>query len=165
MALNFQFALGKNISWQWTPQDIAADGTHSNNAVGALNFIGRMEEFNGGTNQVHTTDLTPMDCYDDNIVDFGQITQYSFTEFQACTGHAGYSSLGQKGIRASRRWKGVGLFKDNAAVTQVTETVYVLWTTFDPNARRDGARCRLEGSTYALPTATPGTYTPNPGFS
>lgn len=167
MALNFQFALGKNIQWIITPQDIAADGTHSNNAVGALSMIGRLEEANGGGVQLQVSELTPMDCFYDNPVAFGQSTMYDFTEFMALTGHDGYSGLLQKAIRASYNWKVNALLKNNAATpaTKVTEDAYILMTNYDSGYRRDGARGRANGRTYALPTATPGVYTANPLFS
>lgn len=73
------FLLGKNVSVAITPQSVAADGTLSNNAIGALTFNGRIEDSAHGL-EYSTENISPNDFISSNPVPIEMGTSFSITE-------------------------------------------------------------------------------------
>jgi len=74
-----RFLLGKNVSIAITPQTLSADGTLSNNAIGALTFNGRIED-SGHSLEYATENISPNDFIAANPVPIEMGTSFSVTE-------------------------------------------------------------------------------------
>lgn len=140
MAAVTPWFLGKNLAVVLTPQDRAANGTLSDNAIGALAFTGRLDDsgVTGGTISLKTENISPMDSFFENPVPYEQATAYSITEIMDTVAVSAAANKLRKAVQTSFYAKLVLTLKDNAAspTTIQTETAYVLFEGYDPNYRK-----------------------------
>lgn len=171
MAKKFTWMQGINVTIAITPQDAAADGTLSDNAIGTLVLKGRWNTADGNFG-VDTENVSPADCPQRNPIVNEIGMQYTIEEYLDAAGTASTPTGNklQMAARTSYYHKIVvsqynaPFVQGGAAVIQ-TETLYVLMTGYDPSYKKGACTGRMVVETIGLPTATPGVYTNNPGFA
>jgi hypothetical protein len=164
--------LGSMLTHTITPQSKAADGTFADIGAGIV-MKGRWEESSEGLS-LETDPISPADCFYANPVPFEQSFEYNLIEFPDAA-LAVYNSIASnsaldQAIRSSfyakiktESWDRD--YRAGSAAVKRTMIVIALLTNFNPNYRKGGARASVKAEAVALPTGTPGVYSPNPAFS
>lgn len=161
--------IGKDITWTITPQDVAATGQLSDNAVGGIALDGKLDMADMAY-ETEEENISPMDSDQRNPVDVELGAMYNFSEIlkaQAWSTGATGNKL-QKAYLVSKYHKLVTVFKDHAAspATWQTETLYVKVSRYNPNFRKGKCVGQMTLSTVAIVTNAGGTtYLANPAYS
>lgn len=168
--------LGKNLSISITPQDVGADGTLSDNAIGTFTMSGRLDTSMFDEEASLAFDnITPGDIGGANAVPYELDATYTLSEImlalpQVDSTHKGFGRGGvlRKCSKTSYWQKLVVVQYDNAGSPAAieTQTVYVVMT--QPRSSNVNKAKSIDKSTLKLVqiyNTTTGVQQPNPAFT
>lgn len=161
--------LGKHIVVSIQPKSVNESGVTSDNGA-AFSFVARLDEVQGGTTETETEPIVPMDCFQGNNMEIGEITRYSLSEILMALagGRSGMTTGWRLAYLVSLgRYFSITITGYNNEATPddiYVETAHCRWTRYDPNYRRGKCVGRLEFETHAL-FSDVGVYIANPTVS